>query len=77
MGLAGWDSGLAGWASSLPGPQGWLAGPQAWLDGPKGGGQTDVWTDVWMENLAILPDFIPYGDAVKINVHGPGLRAGK
>jgi len=67
-GLAGWSwAWLAGPQAWLAGPQGWLAGrqawlagPQAWLDGPEGGGQTDVWTDVWTENLPILPDFVPY-----------------
>ena len=65
--MAGWASGLAGWASSLAGLQGWPAGPkawpagpQAWLDDSEGGGQMYVWTDVKMENLPILPDFIPY-----------------
>ena len=77
MGLAGRASGLTGWASSLAGRQGWLAGPQAWLDGPEGGGQTDVWTDVRTENLPIYQTLSPIGAAVKINVHGPGLRAGK
>ena len=60
MGLAGWaQAWLAEPQGWLAGPQAWLAGVQAWLDAPEGGGQTDIWTDVWTENLPILPDYCP------------------
>ena len=52
-------------------PQTWLAGPQAWLDGPEGGmdGQTDVRTDIRMENLPILQDFVPYRGCCPASTH--------
>ena len=47
-GLAGWTSGLAGWASGLAG---WPSGGDGWMGG---------WTNVQMENLPMLQDFVPY-----------------
>ena len=63
--MAGWASSLAGWG---PGLAGW----------PRGG-RTNGCMDRCMNGKSIHSTGLltPIGAAMKINVHGPGLRAGR
>ena len=46
-----------------------MAGPLSWLDGPKEG--TDKPTNIWVENLPILRDYVPYQLPKKEVTNGP------